>query len=176
VPTTPPARVEILRLRLDAMLEAVRLVRPPLDTFYGSLSDEQKARFNALGTQVADNSRGRPADRTASGDMTRACDDPKPGLVDVPVDRIAGAINPTPTQLGLLEELKKASAAAVDTLRANCPTYTALTPTGRMEAMEKRLSAMVEAVGKVEPALNDVYNSLNDEQRRRFNTLNRGES
>ena len=35
--------------RLNAMLEAINIVQPALESFYGSLSDEQKARFNQLG-------------------------------------------------------------------------------------------------------------------------------
>jgi hypothetical protein len=31
--------------RLSALLDAVRLVRPAMDEYYGSLSDEQKARL-----------------------------------------------------------------------------------------------------------------------------------
>jgi hypothetical protein len=34
--------------RLDAMLRAVDTVQPALAKFYGSLSDEQKERFNQL--------------------------------------------------------------------------------------------------------------------------------
>jgi LTXXQ motif family protein len=34
--------------RLQVMLQAVQTVRPPLDRFYQSLTDEQKARFNSL--------------------------------------------------------------------------------------------------------------------------------
>ena len=34
--------------RLQVMLQAVQTVRPALDRFYQSLSDEQKARFNAV--------------------------------------------------------------------------------------------------------------------------------
>ena len=176
VPSTPPGRLDVMRLRLEAMLEAVRIVRPALENFYNSLSEEQKARFNALGPQVAENKKGRAPERETQSDMTRSCEEPKPGLVDMPVDRIARAINPTPAQLDKLDELKKASAEAVETLRANCPTYTALTPAGRLEAMEKRLTAMVEAVRKVQPAVNDFYNSLNDDQKRRLNTLSRAES
>ena len=37
-----------MRQRLDAMLQAVRTVRPAPEKFCQSLSDEQKARFNAL--------------------------------------------------------------------------------------------------------------------------------
>jgi hypothetical protein len=35
--------------RLDAMLYAIVVVTTPLDVFYGSLSDDQKARFDGLG-------------------------------------------------------------------------------------------------------------------------------
>jgi LTXXQ motif family protein len=34
--------------RLGATLGAVRTMQPALTKFYGSLSDEQKARFNSL--------------------------------------------------------------------------------------------------------------------------------
>jgi hypothetical protein len=48
LPSTPTGRIEAMRLRLSAMLEAVRTVRAPLAEFYALLNDEQKARFNAL--------------------------------------------------------------------------------------------------------------------------------
>jgi hypothetical protein len=35
--------------RLDIMLDAVKLVRKALDDFYATLSDEQKAQFEAIG-------------------------------------------------------------------------------------------------------------------------------
>ena len=37
--------------RLDTMLQAVKTVRSALDDFYGQLSDEQKASFEAIGPQ-----------------------------------------------------------------------------------------------------------------------------
>ena len=37
--------------RLKATLDALDAVQPALDRFYGSLSDEQKARFNRLARQ-----------------------------------------------------------------------------------------------------------------------------
>jgi hypothetical protein len=46
---TPPARLEAVGKRLDVMLQAVKSVRAALDDFYGSLSDEQKAQFEAIG-------------------------------------------------------------------------------------------------------------------------------
>jgi hypothetical protein len=46
---TPPARLEAIGNRLDTMLQAVKMVRAALDNFYGMLSDEQKAQFEAIG-------------------------------------------------------------------------------------------------------------------------------
>jgi hypothetical protein len=46
---TPPARLEAIGKRLDTMLQAVKTVRAALDDFYGKLSDEQKAQFEAIG-------------------------------------------------------------------------------------------------------------------------------
>jgi LTXXQ motif family protein len=48
-PITPPARLEAIANRLDTMLHAVKTVRTALDHFYGRLSDEQKAQFEAIG-------------------------------------------------------------------------------------------------------------------------------
>ncbi len=48
---TPPGRLAAMEGRLDAMLKALDLVQPALAEFYNSLSDEQKARFNQLGTR-----------------------------------------------------------------------------------------------------------------------------
>jgi hypothetical protein len=47
-PLTVIGRVEVMEQRLAAMLHAVDLVQPALARFYGSLSDEQKERFNRL--------------------------------------------------------------------------------------------------------------------------------
>src|SRR6201999_77928 len=46
---TPPARLEAVGKRLDTMLQAIKMVRASLDDFYGKLSDEQKAQFEAIG-------------------------------------------------------------------------------------------------------------------------------
>ena len=44
-PITPPGRLAAAEKRLEALLQAVRTVRPAMDAFYGMLSDEQKARL-----------------------------------------------------------------------------------------------------------------------------------
>ena len=47
VPETVVGRTEAMEKRVDAMLQAVRTVRPALDALYATLSDEQKARLDA---------------------------------------------------------------------------------------------------------------------------------
>jgi ABC-type transporter MlaC component len=46
---TPPARLAAARNRLETMLQAVKLVSSALADFYATLSDEQKAQFEAIG-------------------------------------------------------------------------------------------------------------------------------
>jgi hypothetical protein len=48
---TPPARLAAVGARLDVMLQAIGTVRPALDNFYNSLTDEQKAAFDAIGPE-----------------------------------------------------------------------------------------------------------------------------
>ena len=50
-PLTPPARLAAVGKQLDTMLQAVKMVSAALNNFYGMLSDEQKARFEAIGPQ-----------------------------------------------------------------------------------------------------------------------------
>jgi len=48
-PLTPTGRLAAMEERLNTILQALELVQAPLENFYNSLSDEQKARFNRLG-------------------------------------------------------------------------------------------------------------------------------
>lgn len=47
VPETIIGRTEAMEKRMDAMLQAVRMVRPALEALYATLSDEQKARLDS---------------------------------------------------------------------------------------------------------------------------------
>jgi hypothetical protein len=48
---TPPDRLATVDTRLDAMLDAIKQVAPALDDFLATLSDEQKAQFETIGTK-----------------------------------------------------------------------------------------------------------------------------
>jgi hypothetical protein len=163
--STPTGRIEAMALRLDAMLQAVRLLRPAVEKFYQSLNDEQKARFNALG---ADDD---PDQQQSRRDLTQACGERASGIASLPLERIERAVRPDEAQRDALSELRDATAEAIELLKSDCPTYRALTPVFRLEAMEKRLEAMSRAVHTVQPALEKFYGSLGDEQKERFNRL-----
>jgi LTXXQ motif family protein len=164
LPSTPTGRLAAMESRVKVMLQAVQTVRPPLERFYQLLSDEQKARLNA----VSPGGKSNEDDQRA---LTKFCRERAPAVTDLPFDRIAQATQPTSAQRSSLEELKNVSAKSADGLKANCPIYAAVTPTGRIEAMEKRLEATHSAVTTVQPALAKFYDVLSDEQKARFNSL-----
>jgi LTXXQ motif family protein len=166
---TPPGRLRAMTNRISATLEAVRIVRPVLEKFYNSLSDEQQARFNALGPNIGERSQGQPQQEATAQPDT--CGEPKSGLTNLPIERIEAVIRPESTQRDALDRLKDATDKAVQGLQAACPDSVPLTPVGRLEAMEKRLEAMMQAAKLVQPALDDFYATLSSEQKARFNGL-----
>jgi len=97
-----------------------------------------------------------------------ACTGLAPGVTDLPIDQIARAVHPTGDQIAALDELKTASAKAADVLKASCPTEVPLTPVARLDALEKRLDSMLQAVQIVRDPLRAFYNSLSDEQKQQF--------
>jgi hypothetical protein len=166
---TPPGRLRAMTSRVNATLEAVRIVRPALEKFYGSLSDEQQARFNALGPSIDERAQQQPQQEANAPSDT--CGDPKTSLTQLPIERIEAVTRPAGTQKDALDRLSAATEKAVQGLQAACPDDAPLTPVGRMEAMEKRLDAMMQAARLVQPALDEFYATLSSEQKARFNTL-----
>ncbi|HEX3709041.1 MAG TPA: Spy/CpxP family protein refolding chaperone [Pseudolabrys sp.] len=165
---TPPGRLQAMTGRLQATLQAVETVRPALDKFYNSLSDEQKAKFNQLGPkETADNAQAREALPQES----KTCSEAKPGLTALPIDSIANVVKPTDAQENDLDNLQVATNKAVSMLQAACPADTPVTPPGRLAAMETRLKAMIEAANTVRPSLDSFYSSLSNEQKARFNRI-----
>jgi hypothetical protein len=154
--------------RLQAASNASHAVHAPLMTFYGSLSDEQKARFDAIGPDV-----GSKVGIAGPGDA--ACSQQKPAIADLPTERIADAVGPSDSQQGKLDELAKANTRAIAILQAACPDREPRTPVGRLEAIETRLDAMTQAAKTIQPVLKEFYGSLTDEQKSRFNTLGQWE-
>jgi hypothetical protein len=164
LPSTPTARLIAMRNRVEAMQRAVQMVRPALDAFYGSLSDEQKERFNALDEDI--NAAGRQVD------VGGLCSRSTARTEGLPVARIERTLQLNVRQDTALKDLNDASAQAADILKGSCQQGQMLTPPGRLAAMEDRLNSMLQALQTVQPALAKFYDSLNDEQKARFDRLN----
>jgi len=169
LPSTAPGRLAAMDKRIATMLLALGIVQPPLQRFYDALSDEQKARFNVVSSDPQTGRVARASDR--SPDLSQICGAEALKPVNVPTDRIAKTLSPTDAQRTALDSLNEATQKAAEFLKANCPSDQAFTPPGRISAMEHRLQAMQAAIKTVQPALENFYNLLTDEQKARFNLL-----
>jgi hypothetical protein len=172
VPLTPPGRLQAMTQRLQATSDAVATVKPALDAFYNSLTDEQKARFNEIGPSLAKRSQ-RTAANTGQEQSAANCSSEKAGLSGIAVSRVEDIVQPSDAQQAGLDRLDGAMQNAVDILRDACPNTVPMTPVGRLEVMKQRLDAMIAAANAVRPALEDFYASLSDEQKAKFNRLGR---
>jgi hypothetical protein len=162
LPSTPTGRLAAMRARVDTMLKAVEVVRPALDTFYQSLSDEQRERFIAI-DQAAKPQRG--------ADLVRLCEGQEGSKSSLPIDRIQRTLHLSPDQDAELKALDEATAESAKILQAKCQPDESLTPTGRLAAMEDRLQAMLKALDTTQAALSKFYGSLSDEQKAQFDRI-----
>jgi hypothetical protein len=88
-----------------------------------------------------------------------------------PTDQIDHVVQPNDAQRAKLEALQSATAQAAEMIKAACPSEIPATPPSRLEAVGKRLQAMLQAVETVQPALADFYGALSDDQKARFNAM-----
>ena len=102
------------------------------------------------------------------GTVDLSCGTGPAGLGPWEVGKMEQTLSLDSAQRTRFNELKTASQRALQYLNESCPKNDPVTPTGRLEAMERRLSAMLEAVRTVQPALDDFYGALNDEQKARL--------
>lgn len=91
------------------------------------------------------------------------------GLAEWRAERIERLVRPTDAQRPKLDELRKASSRAAEIISAACPTNVPPSPVARLELMEKRMNAMLEALKVVRPAFSEFYNSLDANQQSRLN-------
>jgi hypothetical protein len=162
VALTAPSRLAQMQARVQAMHDAVNILKPALDKFYGLLSDDQKAKVTAL----ADH---RPSQREDVVGST--CSATQPAATDWPGDLIERNVKPTDAQRTNLKALQDAATKAADILKSSCAGADARTPPARLAAVQTRLDSMLQAIGTVRPALDGFYNSLNDEQKAAFDAI-----
>jgi hypothetical protein len=167
IPADPLARLNTVQKRIGALLQAVNIVRRPLNDFYKSLSDEQKARFNQLGeTQTVAQTPVREQN------LTQICG-PQSGVPNFQIDRVESVVRPDAEQQGGLDALRDAANKAAGLVTASCPSQVPLTPPGRFDVVRDRLQAMLNAIETVRPPLQRFYASLSSAQKARFDAMNR---
>ncbi len=113
---TPTGRLDQMHDRLGGLLDAVNIVGPALSAFYGSLSDEQKARFDHIAPRAPRHG------QAALGDLTTAtirgqCD---AGMMAWPTEQIDRVVRPDEAQRAKLQNLQSAASQAADTIKAAC--------------------------------------------------------
>ena len=164
IPLTPVGRLDAAVKRLAATIKAIDTLRSPLANFYGGLSDEQKQRFDAMGSSERAGSPG--------GDLAQLCGQQGGSVTNLPIQRIEEVVQPTgQSQQDAFNALKQASADAANQLQSSCPGQMPQSPVERLDAVEARISAMLEAMKTVRPKLQQFYASLDDEQKARFDTM-----
>ena len=163
VPLTPVSRLDAMEKRFRVLVEAVEIVRTPLGNFYDLMTDQQRQRFEAMG--------GSASEARRSNGLSSLCNQESERFTELPLQRIDQTIQPTQEQRHALDDLKTASSKAANELQASCPTEALRTRGDRLDAMNKRLHAMTEAVETVRPSLEAFYASLSDEQKARFNVI-----
>jgi LTXXQ motif family protein len=160
VAVTPVERLDAMQQRLDATITAVEIVRGPLQTFYDSLSEGQKA---SLAQVTAPGMVTRRADS-----LVALCNPSASGFAELPLDNVEHTTQPIGRQVAAFEALKVASTNAASELAASCPATTPQTPVERMDAVAARLTAMSRAAEVLRPALTVFYAELTPYQRAQF--------
>jgi LTXXQ motif family protein len=167
VPASLAERLNAIQNRIWAMRDALLTIRLPLETFYASLSDEQRQRLRQEEPQpaqmTADATEGRgqvAADRSAP-----TCAEPAAGTADWIMRAIARAVPPSGGQRAGLEAMQLRSAAMAQLIAASCPGDRPLDPMRRFAAVTDRLDLLLFAVMSMSPMLQQLHDSLDDKQK-----------
>ena len=161
----------IIRLRLVQVLRGM-VVFSSIVTVAPAVA--QSSQRDGASTPVQSTILGPAMLRPGTADLS--CGAGPAGLGPWGADRIERTLSLDAAQRTKFNNLKTASQRAIQYLNESCPKNEPVTPTGRLEAMERRLSAMLEAVRTVQPALDDFYGALNDEQKARLTAIEPSDS
>ena len=99
------------------------------------------------------------------------CNPRAAGFAEWRIKRIELAVNPNEPQRAALNELRTASTKAAALIAGTCPADVPAKSTERLQLMEKRLDAMLQAIKVVRPAFEAFYNSLDEGQKTRLDAI-----
>src|SRR5215467_1860512 len=134
--------------------------------FAASDADERRVkRARPAGNQVSDATSPATAPLASAdlcGNITATA------AADTLIERIERAIEPSASQRDVLEQLRAALAQTIERINATCPAAVPAALTQRLAAIQDRIWAMHDALLTLRLPLENVYNSLTDEQQRRL--------
>src|SRR5215471_1431494 len=163
VPATLTQRLAAIQDRIWAMHDALLTLRLPLENVYSSLTDEQQRRLRRDEAES-----GGPAADVTDG-RAQTCAEPAAGIADGIMRAIGRAAPPSGPQRAGLEALRLNSAAMAKLIAGSCPSDRRLGPMDRFAAATDRLDVMLFAVMSMGPALQQLYDSLDDKQKAGLN-------
>ena len=112
---------------------------------------------------------GGPGGRGGMAGFGGMCNPRAAGLAEWKMERIEKVVKPNETQRAALEALRTASTKAAEMVSAACPQDVPASAPARLEAMEKRMDVMLQAIKTVRPAFDAFFATLNDEQKAQLN-------
>ena len=162
-PATFAQRLTAMQDRIWAMHDALLTLRLPFETFNNALTDDQQRRLRG-GARVSAQSEANATDGRA-----QTCAEPAAGTADGIMRAIERAARSAGQQRAGLDALRLNSAAMAKLVAGSCPADPSLSPMGRFAAATDRLDVMLFAVMSMSPALQQLYDSLDDKQKASLN-------
>jgi len=163
VPATFTERLNAVQDRIWIMHDALLTLRLPFENFYNSLTDEQQRRLRR------DEPKSGESGASVTDGRAQTCAEPAAGIADGIMGAIGRAAPPSEPQRAGVEALRLNLAAMAKLIAGSCPTDPLLGPMGRFAAATDRLDVMLFAVMSMTPALQQLYNSLDDKQKAGLN-------
>jgi hypothetical protein len=130
---------------LWVMWDATLLMRAPLEKFYDTLTDAQKAKLIG-GTAASQALAQACAGQAGSGDR-------------IEQQLLARAQGADPQQRFMIETLRRQSAALIKFLAISCPRETKPNPMDRLETAGDRMNALLYVAMSMSPALAELHAS-----------------
>jgi len=158
-PATFAQRLTAIQDRIWAMHDALLTLRLPFETFNNALTDDQQRRLRGGAPDSA------PSEANATDGRAQRCADPAAGTADGIMRAIEQAARLAGQQRAGLDALRLNSAAMAKLVAGSCPADPSLSPMGRFAAATDRLDVMLFAVMSMSPALQQLYDSLDDKQK-----------
>src|SRR5262245_2754034 len=158
-PATAAERLTAIQDRIWAMHDALLTLRLPFEKFYNLFTDEQQRILRREASDSAESG------ANVTDGRAQTCAEPAAGIADGIMRAIERAAPPSGPQRAGLQALRQNSAAMAKLVAGSCPTDPRLGPMGRLAAATDRLNVMLFAVMSMSPALQQLYDSLDDKQK-----------